>query len=601
MNCRECGARVEPGDLVCGNCGTIIDSAPQLAPKKSMGLPKPIKPRRRLSPTAILILIFSCGMFALIAASIVGGLATGLQDREIDRQAKADQYYHEGVTNFAIGQLQLAEVDFQYVLKLDPNYPGASEQLSQVRTRLTLVPTPTAAVSQTKVIDQLFQTGLRAYQAKDWAKAIDVLSQVRAIDSKYQTEKVNSMLYQAAMTYGLELLKHDRLEEGIAYLDQAAYIQDLPNDAALQSQYARMYLTARGYWNVDWQRAIERFSELYAIGPGYQDTFTRLVEAHIHYGDQLDQAGNFCAARQNYEAANKLRPNPTLQPKIEDAQQKCLTATPSISGTLTVGESGGTPGAPQTLSGLFTGRLAFPIYDANGSRIFAASAGNPSIYVAAVGDQPELQRNGSNMVYRLSGVGINSVNLATGGLETIAPPGASSPTISPDGGRVIYSLAGRLYVVDAHGGTPIDLGAGTTPVWGPTGLLAFSGCDGGGCGIMLRNPDQSNPPARLTGSPQDIPTSWSPDGANISYFSNVTGAYNLFFVNTAGGVQQVTNGSSSNIAGAWGPDGAHIAFLSDRDGTWSIYIARFDGAEAQKVTAAPQSSDWINARLSWMP
>src|SRR5450759_4903655 len=168
MNCRTCGARVEPDDLVCGNCRTVVDSAPRLTPKKSMGLPKPIKPRRRLSPTAILILIFSCGMFTLIAASIAGGVATGLQDRETDRQAKADQYYHEGVTNFATGQLQLAEVDFQYVLKLDPSYPGASEQLSQVQTRLTVVPTPTAAVSQTKVIDQLFQTGQSAYQAKDW-------------------------------------------------------------------------------------------------------------------------------------------------------------------------------------------------------------------------------------------------------------------------------------------------------------------------------------------------------------------------------------------------------------------------------------------------
>ncbi|HZY45972.1 MAG TPA: hypothetical protein VFF70_14635 [Anaerolineae bacterium] len=601
MNCRNCGARVEPDDLVCGNCGHVIDSAPQLAPKNSMTLPKPIKPRRPLSPTGILIIIFSCGMFTLIAASILGGVATGLQDRETDRQAKADQYYHAGVTHFATGQLQLAEVDFLYVLKLDPNYPGASGQLSQVQTRLTVVPTPTAAVSQTKVIDQLFQTGQSAYQTKNWARAIDVLSQVRAIDPKYQTDKVNSLLYQAALTYGLELLKTDRLEEGVAYLDQAAYIQPLPNDSALNSQYAKMYLTARGYWNVDWQKAIDRFSELYAIGPGYKDTFTRLVEAHINYGDQLSQSLDFCTARQNYEAANQLRPDPNLQPKIVDTQQKCLTATPSISGTLTAGNVDGTPGASQTLSGLFTGRLAFPMSDASGSRIFAASAGSPSIYIAAVGDQPELQRNGSNMVYRLTGVGINLVNLAIGSIETIAPPGASSPTFSPDGTRVIYSLHGRLYVVGAHGGAPVDLGAGTTPVWGPTDLLAFSGCDGSGCGIMLRNPDQSNPPTRLTGSPQDIPTSWSPDGANISYFSNVTGAYNLFFVNTFGGVQQVTIGSSNSIAGAWGPDGAHIAFLSDRDGAWSVYIARFDGTEAQKIINAPQSSDWINARLSWMP
>ena len=75
----------------------------------------------------------------------------------------------------------------------------------------------------------------------------------------------------------------------------------------------------------------------------------------------------------------------------------------------------------------------------------------------------------------------------------------------------------------------------------------------------------------------------------------------MFFVNTAGGVQQVTNGQGNNVAGAWGPDGAHIAFLSDRAGTWAVYIARFDGQEAQQIITAPQSSDWANTRLTWMP
>jgi tetratricopeptide (TPR) repeat protein len=598
MNCRECGSRVDPNDLVCGNCGAVVDVTPIAALPVRVPAPSTRNaPRRRgLSPTAILILLFAFGMIALITTSILLGVSAGLQDRVLDQQAEADKYYHEGLTNFASGQLQLAEADFQYVLKVESNYPGASEQLAQVRARLIVQPTPTIAVSSTKVIDQLYQTSQSAYQAKDWARAIEVLSQVRSIDPKYQAAKVTEQLYQAAMTFGLSLLKQDRLEEGIAYLDQAAYIKDLPSEATLESQYARMYLTARGYWAVDWQKAIDRFTELYKIGPGYQDTFVRLVEAHLNYAAQLSQTLDYCGAQQNFEAANQLRPDPKLQPTIDDLNQKCLISP--LSGTP---NPAGTPGGVD-LSGLFAGRLAYPTYDA-GSRVLAASAGNTSIYVAAIGDQPELQRNGSNMVFRLSGTGVNIVNLTNGAITTIAPPGASWPTFSPDGSRVIYSLQDRLYVIDAQGsGSAIDLGAGSRPVWGPTGLLAYSGCDGGGtCGIMLRNPDSAEAPRRLTGSLQDIPTAWSPDGFNISYFSNVTGEYDLFFVNTAGGVQQVTNGSGNNIAGAWGPDGAHVAFLSDRDGTWSVYIARFDGQEAQKLIVAPQGSDWANTRLSWMP
>jgi len=276
-----------------------------------------------------------------------------------------------------------------------------------------------------------------------------------------------------------------------------------------------------------------------------------------------------------------------LQTKADAAREACLTAAPSITGT------------NQTLAGLFAGRIAYPVFDADGARILAASAGDQKLYTAAVGDQPEWQRNGGKLAYRAGG---SSANVSENGSSVaIAPAGAEFPTFSPDGSRVIYALQGKLYVVNADGsGSPIELGAGSAPTWGPGGLLAYSGCDGGGCGIMIRNPDNTDPPKRLTGSQNDIPTSWSPDGANISYYSNVGGNYDLFFVNTAGGVQQVTKNAGNNVGGAWGPDGSHVAFLSDRDGMWSLYIAKYDGTEATKIAIAPQG-DWQRQRVSWVP
>jgi Tol biopolymer transport system component len=593
MNCRECGAHLSPDDLVCGNCGALVESVAQPIVSQPVGSNFVPPRKRRISSTTVLLIIFSVGMLGLIVASAIGGVVVGLQDREGNRQAEADKYYQEGLTNFATGKLELARADFEYVLRLEPSYPGASEQLSQVQARLTVQPTPTSP-SMTKAIDQLFQTGQDAYDKKDWANAVEALSQVRSIDPTYEKDKVAQMIYTAALTYGQAMLQADRLEEGVAYLDQAAYVKPLPAEAALASQYAKMYLTARGYWNANWGKAIERFKELYAIAPNYKDVFTRLVEAYINYGDESVSASDYCTAQQQYEAALQLRPDSSLQTRLDSAKQNCLVATP-----------GAVTGTAQSLVGLFAGRLAYPALDQASStyRIDTASAGNPTIFTAAIGDQPEWQRTGSLLAYRVAGVGINVLNLATGNSVSVAPAGAAYPTLSTDGTRLIYSLDGTLYIANVDGsGTPISLGAGTTPVWGPNGLLAYSGCDAGGtCGIMIRNPDQANPPTRLTASSQDIPTSWSPDGNNISYFSNVTGEYDLFFVNTAGGVQQVTKGSSNDIAGAWGPDGAHIAFLSDRDGSWGIYIAKFDGSDAHKIVDAPQDSNLINKRLSWMP
>ena len=587
MNCRHCGAHLAPDDLVCGNCGSIVDTTPPAPTVASQPASRtsPAK-ARRVSAATLLILAFACGFLGLIAAAGLGGVYAGLQDRKAEEQAQADKFYQEGLANRTTGKLQLARADFEYVLKIKPDYPGAREQVAQIADLLAVKPTPTSAV-QVNVTQQLYEAGADAYDQKNWKAAIEILSQVRAIDPAYEKDRIAQMIYQAALTNGQQLLTEDRLEEAIAYLDQAAYLQALPADVEAEVQYARLYVTARDYWNVNWEKAIESFGELVKIGPGYRDTFARYVEAYIQYGDERTRAGDPCAAHKQYEEALQLRPAADLQTKADAAREACLTVPPSITGT------------NQTLAGLFAGRIAYPVFDADGARILAASAGDQKLYTAAAGDQPEWQRTGGKLAHRVGGSGANVSE--NGSSVAIAPAGAEFPTFSPDGLRVIYALQGKLYVVNADGsGSPIELGAGTAPAWGPGGLLAYSGCDGGGCGIMIRNPDTADPPRRLTGSPNDIPTAWSPDGFNISYYSTVSGSYDLFFVNTAGGVQQVTSNAGNNVGGAWGPDGAHIAFLSDRDGTWSLYIAKYDGTEATQLAIAPQG-DWLRQRVSWAP
>lgn len=591
MNCRQCGAPLAPDDLVCGTCGTIADTTPASQPTVASH-PVAVPPTRPQPQSAkhfplatILILVFACSFIGLIAMAGLGGAWAGMQDRQADEQARVEKYYQEGITNRSAGKLLLAKADFEYVLKLDPNYPGAREQLTQLQDLLTVKPTATF-VAEVNVAAQLYQAGVEAYQQQEWLKTIQILTQLRAINAAYEQAAVAQMLYDAALTYGQALLQDNRLEEGLTYLEQAAYIKPLPADAEAAAQYARLYITARDYWNVNWQEAINNFGELYRIAPGYQDTFVRYVEAYIQYGDERTRAGDPCAAQPLFEEALKLRPTDALQAKADKAKQDCLTMPPSITGT------------NQTLAGLYAGRIAYPVYDENGGRILAASAGNQQIYTAAIGDQPEWQRNGGKLAHRVAGNGAYVIDSAT---TTVAPAGAEFPTFSPDGARVIYSLGGQLYMINADGSDePIGLGTGSAPAWGPQGLLAYAGCDGGGCGIMIRNPDNGDAPRRLTGSPNDLPTSWSPDGFNISYYSNVAGNYDLFFVNTAGGVQQVTSNAGNNVGGGWGPDGAHVAFLSDRDGSWGLYLAKYDGTEATKIALAPQG-DWTRQRVSWAP
>ena len=185
MNCRHCGARLAPDDLVCGSCGNIVDTAPPAPTVASKPISRTSSPKtRRASAVTLLILAFACGFLGLIVASGLAGVYAGLEDRKADEQAQANKFYQEGASNRAAGKLQLAKADFEYVLKINPDYPGAREQLKQIADLLTVKPTPTFA-AQANITQQLYQAGVDAYEQKKWQKAIEILTQVQAIDPAY--------------------------------------------------------------------------------------------------------------------------------------------------------------------------------------------------------------------------------------------------------------------------------------------------------------------------------------------------------------------------------------------------------------------------------
>jgi tetratricopeptide (TPR) repeat protein len=548
----------------------------------------------------------ACVLLAMLAGSGVAGYYVGLDDRARLAAQEADKFFQQGLADLDSGKLTLAEADFAYVLSIDPDYAGAAQKLEEVRQRIVaaqrIEPTPTTSLQD--ALADVYADARQAYDEEDWATAISRLTQIRRLDPTYESKAVEELLFNASYTYGLQLLNGGRLEEGVFYLDQAAALRPIDQNAAQQTELAKQYLTAIGYWNADWDLAIQRFGELYTIAPGYKDVFDRYVNAHILYADSFVSRGDFCPAQPLYQTAAGLRPDPTVQARLDDATAQCLIATPTpLTGTLPIS------GTPVVVPGISAGRLAYPVFDeATGAYlVFAISAGG-SPFQAAAGGQPAWQPNGSSLAYRVLGVGINVVDLSSGTTTLVAPAGSAWPTWSPDGSRIAYAqrdAAGnfQLFIAQIDGAAPpIELGPGRSPVWGPNGILAYSGCDAGGCGIMIDNPGDADPPARLTASANDTPTSWSPDGYNISYYSDAGGNWDVFFVNRDGVVQQVTNTPSVDGIPAWSPDGAHLAFVSDRDGGWAIYVIRFDGAELVKaIDLGAQNPNWASERLAWSP
>ena len=70
-------------------------------------------------------------------------------------------------------------------------------------------------------------------------------------------------------------------------------------------------------------------------------------------------------------------------------------------------------------------------------------------------------------------------------------------------------------------------------------------------------------------------STWSPDGKQIAFISNISGRNNLWLVPATGGwPTQLTISDQRQTQPAWSPDGTWIAFISDHDGDeqWDVFL-----------------------------
>jgi tetratricopeptide (TPR) repeat protein len=565
---------------------------------------------QRARPILLWVMGFLCLLALSVGAAAYGGLYTGERDRERQRQELSEQHYRAGLERLDTGEYELAIAEFEYVLELDPDHPFAQQGIAESQARIAARPTPTTSETYKIVVDDLYRKAAAHYEAQQWEDAAAVLTQLRVLDRAYETETVEEMLFTSLYSAGMALLDEDRFEEGIFYLDQAVALRPLDEEALTQRSLAIQYMTALGYWGVDWERCIERFEQLYAVAPSYKDVFSRLYQAHVSYADAWYAQGEMCPAEVQYTQAAQLMSDPDIERKRAESAQVCLVATPTpiapITGTL-----------PITLTelppGFTTGRLAYPAYNTQTGlyAIYALLADGRLVRMAGGADQPNWLWGSGALGYR---------NLLSPGISLLGPgettprqlaagAGLAWPTFSPDGGRMAYATqdtAGTWQITIAPldgSAEPRVHAAGQGPVWGSTGLLAWTGCDASGnCGIIADNPDDDQPPTRLTGSINDIGLNWAPNGGMLAYMSNVTGNWEIYLLSITGGVVVLTDDPASDGLPAWAPDGSSLAFVSNRDGTWGLYLMGPNGEDPHKIlTLGPSLPNWTVQRLSWAP
>ena len=86
----------------------------------------------------------------------------------------------------------------------------------------------------------------------------------------------------------------------------------------------------------------------------------------------------------------------------------------------------------------------------------------------------------------------------------------------------------------------------------------------------------------------DYEPAWSPDGTNLVFVSNRSGAMNLHRLELASGrVVQLTHDAGPDDTPAWSPDGKRLAFVSEVDGNPELYLIDVDGSNLRRLTDHP--------------
>jgi TolB protein len=151
----------------------------------------------------------------------------------------------------------------------------------------------------------------------------------------------------------------------------------------------------------------------------------------------------------------------------------------------------------------------------------------------------------------------------------------------------------EVFVMDANG----DNQRAATR-WGT--ITTFPSWDPDASGLVLTTYRYRNRPwiysLRRNGQPsgrlfQSLPDStrfyravYDPTGAQLAVVGSVDGVSQIFTATNSGGLKRLTKDRYIEVGPTWSPDGRQIAFVSDRTGAPQIYVMNADGSNMRRLT-----------------
>lgn len=347
---------VEQSSIV--NQPTNIDDTRPTRIRSSVETTSTKSPRNKNKSWVVWILLFIIFMLLGGTTGALHGYQTAQQTLIAGRTAQVNldlqDQYQLALQDLEAGQFDIARQRLDYILLHDPNFPGATDTLSQVLAVLyatsTPTPLPPAATATSppptpdlRPFEEQLLSAKNLVDLQEWSKAIESLLALRQSDPAYQTSRVDGLLWVSLRSRGVQKIYQEaNLEGGIYDLALAERFGVIDIEAAVARNMARLYLYGLAFWEVYPQQAVYYFEQVASAMPNLRDSSgwtarQRYHSALIQYGDQLYSQKQWCDAQRQYELAWEIAESQDLANKLRAAIQQCLgyTATPTETATVT--------------------------------------------------------------------------------------------------------------------------------------------------------------------------------------------------------------------------------------------------------------------------
>jgi tetratricopeptide (TPR) repeat protein len=300
-----------------------------------------VKPKKRfrIPPLASWSLLGLVGLLLVAILSSFGGYNEGIRLRKqaevAQKSAVADEQFQLGLQDMEAGRFDRARQRFEYVIELNPSYPGVTEKLADALLFLnatatpTVAPTPTVTPTpDTRNVDQLFAQSQQDLANSNWSAAIDSLLALRKADPNFQPVWVDDMLFVAFRNRGKDKVLGGDLEGGIYDLTIAEQFGYLDFDSRSLQDWARLYITGASFWELDWSQAVFYFAQVAPALPNLSDgsgwtAAERYRLALIGYGEDLIEQAEWCSAQTQLELAISMGPDEKGEQLLEQASNNC--------------------------------------------------------------------------------------------------------------------------------------------------------------------------------------------------------------------------------------------------------------------------------------